>query len=288
MLANRPNLRAGTFHLGEIMEKNERREAAKDKMIVALDTSDADKATDLVQQLKNHVRCFKAGLTLVSALGTQRAIEIAKNAGRSKVFLDMKLHDIPEQIGGAVTAACQNGVSLMTLHASGGASMLDSARKARDGWHLQNENKPRPLLFAVTVLTSIDFKTGVDIGIYPAIALNIHDDAERANTQGMYRDEHVLRLARIAVNCGIDGVVCSPQELPRLRRSFTSKDLLTLTPGIRPAGSAANDQKRTGTPASAIADGSDILVIGRPITEAEDPVAAADRILDEIEAATPH
>lgn len=261
----------------------DRRDAVKDKLIVALDTTDADKATDLVYQLTGKCGYFKSGLTLVSALGTQRAIEIAKNAGRSKVFLDLKLHDIPEQVSGAVTAACQSGVSLMTLHASGGAAMLKAARKARDDWHAQHESRPRPLLFAVTLLTSMDYAEGVRTGIFKH--LNIADPKELEETQKMYLEGHVLNLARLAEECEIDGIVCSPQELPRLRRSFTKDDLLALTPAIRPKGSASGDQKRVDTPTSAILNGADFLVVGRPITQAEDAAAAADAILDEMAAA---
>jgi orotidine-5'-phosphate decarboxylase len=130
------------------------------------------------------------------------------------------------------------------------------------------------------LLTSIDYEQAVAIGVCPE--LNIHDEKERLETQQAYLERHVLQLARLAHDCGIDGIVCSPQEVPRLRRSFDHDDLKLLTPGIRPAGGKVHDQKRVATPAGAIKAGSDFLVVGRPITEAADLIKAADEIIDEI------
>ncbi|MCC7523130.1 orotidine-5'-phosphate decarboxylase [Candidatus Uhrbacteria bacterium] len=261
----------------------DRRFEARNRLIIALDTSDPTMAANWVQHLSGHCGFFKAGLTLESAVGTLRAIEMA-GFRQTPVFIDKKLHDIPEQVAGAVSALCaQPNVRIMTLHASGGPKMLEAARVARDAWHAANSDRPKPMLFAVTLLTSIDYDQAVDIGVCPQ--LNIIDEQERLETQKMYLERHVLQLARLAHDCGIDGIVCSPQEVPMLRRSFDHDDLKLLTPGIRPVGGKVHDQKRVATPAGAIKAGSDFLVVGRPITEAESPVEAAESIINEIEAA---
>lgn len=261
----------------------DRRTEAKNRLIIALDTTDPTTAANWVQYLSGHCGFFKAGLTLESAVGTHRAIEIA-GFRQTNVFIDKKLHDIPEQVAGSVGALCaQPNVRIISLHASGGPRMLEAARKARDTWHAANESHPKPLLFAVTLLTSIDYDQAVAIGVCPA--MNILDEQERLETQKMLLERHVLQLARLAHDCGIDGIVCSPQEVPMLRRSFDHDDLKLLTPGIRPAGGKVHDQKRVATPAGAIKAGADFLVVGRPITEAESLVDAAEAIINEIESA---
>jgi orotidine-5'-phosphate decarboxylase len=176
------------------------------------------------------------------------------------VFLDLKLHDIPNTVAGAVRSATQAGASLLTIHASGGAAMMSAAAEAASA-------PGSPRLLAVTVLTSMDANQLAGIGIAASPA------------------EQVLRLARLAQASGIDGMVCSAEEVATLRRE-TGPDTLLVIPGIRPAGSAMEDQKRIATPAQAIAYGASMLVVGRPITRANNPAVAARMILEEIEQAT--
>jgi orotidine-5'-phosphate decarboxylase len=172
------------------------------------------------------------------------------------VFLDLKLHDIPNTVAGAVRSATHAGASLLTIHASGGAAMMTAAAEAASV-------PGAPRLLAVTVLTSMDANQLAGIGITASPA------------------DQVLRLARLAQASGIDGMVCSAEEVALLRRETGPATLLVI-PGIRPAGSAVEDQKRVATPARAIAHGASLLVVGRPITRASDPAAAAQAILDEI------
>jgi orotidine-5'-phosphate decarboxylase len=175
------------------------------------------------------------------------------------VFLDLKLHDIPNTVAGAVRSATHAGASLLTIHAGGGAAMMSAAAEAASA-----PNSPR--LLAVTVLTSMDASELAGIGITASPA------------------DQVLRLAKLAKKSGIDGMVCSPEEVAALRKE-TGPDTLLVVPGIRPAGSGSDDQKRIATPAQAIADGASMLVVGRPITRAADPAAAAQSILRDIEQA---
>ena len=176
------------------------------------------------------------------------------------VFLDVKFHDIPNTVAGAVRQAAGLGVAMLTLHISGGPAML---RAALDAAH---EAERCPQLLGVTVLTSIDDADLAALGLSDKVA------------------DQVLRLGEIAWNAGLDGVVCSPQEITLLRERFAA-GVKIVVPGIRPAGSREGDQKRTMTPAEAIARGADILVIGRPITEAADPRAAALAVAAEIDTA---
>jgi orotidine-5'-phosphate decarboxylase len=173
------------------------------------------------------------------------------------VFLDLKLHDIPNTVAGAVRSATQAGASLLTIHATGGAAMMSAAAEAASA-------PGSPRLLAVTVLTSMDANQLAGIGITASPA------------------EQVLRLARLAQASGIDGMVCSAEEVATLRKE-TAPNTLLVIPGIRPAGSATEDQKRVATPAQAIAHGASMLVVGRPITLATDPAQAARAILQEIE-----
>jgi orotidine-5'-phosphate decarboxylase len=180
------------------------------------------------------------------------------------VFLDLKLHDIPNTVAGAVRSATHAGASLLTIHAAGGAAMMSAAAEAAAA-------PSSPRLLAVTVLTSMDSRELTNIGITTSPA------------------EQVLRLARLAQASGIDGMVCSAEEVATLRKE-TGPNTLLVIPGIRPAGSAlhaafGDDQKRIATPAQAIAHGASMLVVGRPITRAHDPAEAAQAILQEIEQA---
>jgi orotidine-5'-phosphate decarboxylase len=175
------------------------------------------------------------------------------------VFLDLKLHDIPNTVAGAIRSATKAGASLLTIHAAGGAAMMSAAAEAASA-------PGSPRLLAVTVLTSMDANELAGIGITASPA------------------EQVLRLAKLAQASGIDGMVCSAEEVATLRKE-TSPGTLLVIPGIRPTGSAIEDQKRIATPAHAIAHGASMLVVGRPITRAADPAEAAQAILQEIEQA---
>jgi orotidine-5'-phosphate decarboxylase len=229
----------------------------KDRLAIALDFSDEREAIELVDRLDNTCQWFKVGMELYYAAGN-RIVEKLRDRGFN-VFLDLKLHDIPNTVAGAVRSATRTGASLLTLHAGGGAAMMSAAAEAASA-------PGSPRLLAVTVLTSMDASELAGVGISTSPA------------------DQVLRLAKLARKSGIDGMVCSPEEVASLRRE-TGSDTLLVVPGIRPAGSATDDQRRIATPTQAIADGASMLVVGRPITRAADPAAAAQSILQEIEQA---
>ena len=227
-----------------------------DRIFVALDTPDLDKALALAEGLSGLVGGVKLGKEFFTAQGP--AGVNAVSALGVAVFLDLKFHDIPATVAGAVGAALAMKPLMLNVHASGGEAMMraatDAAREAGD---------ERPLVVAVTVLTSL---WSGDL-----VATGIGDNME----------DQVLRLAALAENCGLDGVVCSPREVAALRRE-RGPDFKLVVPGIRPAWAATDDQKRVETPADTVAAGADYLVIGRPITESQDPADAAKRIADEI------
>jgi orotidine-5'-phosphate decarboxylase len=220
------------------------------RICAALDVPDPAAARALAEKLAGHVGALKVGLELFVAHG--RAAVEAVRGFDLPIFLDLKLHDIPQTVEGAARAAGKLGASFITVHASGGAAMISAARRA-----LPRETK----LLAVTVLTSL--------GDDAAAALGFPADA-------------VLRLARLAVKAGADGIVCSANEIALLRRELGAGALL-IVPGIRPAGTDRGDQNRTGTPREAVRAGADLLVIGRPLRDAPDPAAAADAIAREID-----
>jgi orotidine-5'-phosphate decarboxylase len=230
---------------------------AQERVIVALDVPNAAAAFQLVDQLGNLVRWFKVGLELYLAEGNAFVHQL-KARGYS-VFLDLKLHDIPNTVAGAVRSVTTLGADMLTLHASGGPAMLSAANEAASAI------TGAPKLLAVSVLTSMDAAQLQSIGVEGPPA-----------TQ-------VLRLARLASEAGISGLVASSEEITALREQFPA--LTLVIPGIRPAGSAIGDQKRIATPAAAIAAGADYLVIGRPITQAANPAAAATAILEEVDKA---
>jgi orotidine-5'-phosphate decarboxylase len=235
------------------------------RVIVALDFPEPRGALALAQRLDPTACALKVGKELFVAGGLEPVRAMV--AGGFRIFLDLKFHDIPNTVAGACAAATRLGVWMLNVHAAGGAAMLAAARHAVDEAAETCRSKP-PLLIAVTVLTSLsddDLK-----------ATGVGDDATR----------QALRLARLSADCGLDGVVCSAQEAPALRAALGSNFKL-VTPGIRPAGSAAGDQTRIVTPQAAIANGADYLVIGRPITEAPDPVAALNNINASLPATTP-
>jgi len=225
---------------------------ARHRLIPAIDTADQARARSLALALAPHAGALKLGLELFTAEG-QAALRAMTAA--CPVFLDLKLHDIPNTVAGAVRALLPGRPAMLTLHAAGGAAMLAAARAAAEA-----AGDDRPILLAVTVLTSIDPATLAATGI-----------SADAVTQ-------VLRLARLALAAGADGLVCSPLEIAPIRQALGAAPLLVV-PGIRPAGSAAGDQARTATPTEAVAAGADWIVVGRPITGAPDPAAAAAAIV---------
>ncbi len=241
------------------------RSSAAQRIIVALDVDNREQALALVEKLPGAV-IFKIGLRLFTAEGPSLLQALAQQG--KKVFLDLKLHDIPHTVAGAAAAATRHGVAMMTLHASGGLVMMQKAAEVvRE--ESRFSGKPKPLLLGVTVLTSLKSAELADIGM-PADA-----------------DRQVLRLAHLAQDAGMDGIVCSPQELKRVRTEF-GKDFLVITPGIRPAWAAADDQKRIMTPAMALFQGADYLVIGRPIIAAASPGEAFLKITQELESTDSH
>lgn len=230
--------------------------APTDRLAVALDVERIEEAISLAGMLKSHVGWFKVGLGLFSAEGPRSVSAIAE---LGPVFLDLKLHDIPATVGMACRSASRLGVGLLTLHASGGREMMLMAREAVKGSGMK--------LLGVTVLTSLaDKELREEVGI------------ERCA-----RDQ-VLFLAEKALQAGLDGLVASPMDAKPLREAFGDSFLL-VTPGIRLGGDPHHDQKRLATPSEAILSGSDVLVVGRSITMAGDPVGVAREILSEIHVA---
>jgi len=231
---------------------------ARDKIVVALDVDSLAKARALAERLTGHVGAFKIGKELFTAVGPAVIDAVTRHGGR--VFLDLKFHDIPNTVAGAVRSAIRHGVWMLNVHASGGAAMCRAAAEAARG------AAQKPLVIGVTVLTRLNDDDLGDIGLTgPA-------------------DAAAVRLAKLAQANGLDGVVASAKEVRAIKRAC-GEEFVVVTPGIRPAGGAVGDQKRVVTPSMAVADGADYLVIGRPITGADDPAAAAAAIAAEIAAA---
>ena len=229
---------------------------ARDRLVVALDVPTPQEAAALVERLAGLAGLFKVGSQLFTAGGPELVRGLV--ARGEKVFLDLKYHDIPNTVAGAVSAACQLGVSLVDVHALGGKAMMEAAVGAMPAMGTR--------LLAITVLTSHDAASLADMGLPPDL------------------DQAVRRLALLAHTAEVDGVVASPHEVPLIREACGG-DFLVVTPGIRPGGARADDQARAATPAAALAAGADLLVVGRPIIEAADPAAAARAILREMEGA---
>jgi orotidine-5'-phosphate decarboxylase len=225
------------------------------RIIVALDVPDLDRAVELARALRDTVGLFKIGLELFSAHGPA-AVEAVRAVG-TPIFLDLKLHDIPATVAGAVRAVGRLGVAMLTVHAAGGEEMLRAAVEAA------RSLEDPPVVLGVTVLTSL---ADADLD-----AVGLAGPPEAA----------VARLARLACSSGAGGLVCSPREAAALRSALGPGPLLVV-PGVRPAGKELSDQKRVSTPADAVAAGADLLVIGRPITRASDPAAAARSIAVEM------
>lgn len=224
------------------------------RLIVAIDTADPARARALIAAVAPHCGLVKLGLEAFCAHGPA----ILDTAGETPVFLDLKLHDIPNTVAGSVRALLPRYPAMLTVHASGGTAMIEAARHAAE-----EAGAARPKLLAITILTSLLTSQLAEIGF-----------ADDARAQ-------VLRLARLALAAGADGLVCSAQEIAPLRDAFGAGPILAV-PGIRPAGAAADDQARTATPEQAIRDGADYIVVGRPVTSAADPAAAAAAIAQAI------
>lgn len=234
---------------------------ADDRLIVALDVDSFDKMKALVDELGDLISYYKVGMELYYSAGSD-TIRYLKEHGK-KVFLDLKLHDIPNTVGHSVASVTRLGVNLITIHAAGGRAMMQAAlRYAKIT--ADELGVERPKILAVTVLTSFDDQGWQEVGGHLPI------------------QEHVLELAALAKSSGVDGVVASPKEAGSIREMAGKDDFLIVTPGIRPSFAQTDDQKRIATPSQAFKDGSSMLVIGRPITQAIDPCAAARLILKEI------
>ena len=230
-----------------------------DRIIIALDVPAKDDALALVSRLQS-AKTFKVGLELFTAEGP--ALFQKLRILRKDVFLDLKLHDIPNTVAGAVRSAIGHGVQMMTIHTSGGREMMvKAAETATEA--ARSAKREKPILLGVTILTSLKGAELKEIGMTPDLGAQ------------------VLRLAGLAKAAGLDGVVCSPREIEILRKEF-GRDLVIVTPGIRPIWAAAQDQKRIMTPAEAVAKGADYLVIGRPVTAAPSPEEAFLRIVEEV------
>ncbi len=228
----------------------------RERLIVALDVSSAKDAQKIVFSLGDAVQLYKVGMQLYTAEGPQMVRNLV--ASGRKVFLDLKYHDIPNTVAAAVREAAQLGVTMLTVHASGGTKMLHAAVEAA------REKDSGPQVLAVTVLTSMD-----------------DQDLNETGVQGSVEDQ-VVWLASLALDSGCAGVVSSPREVKTLRAKLGS-NFLAVTPGVRPGGAAHGDQARVATPAEAIAAGATHIVVGRPITAAANPSAEAVKILQELE-----
>jgi orotidine-5'-phosphate decarboxylase len=234
----------------------------QNKLIVALDVDTGDEARRLVKMLRGIVGMFKIGSQLFTVAGPDLVREIVKSGDR--VFLDLKFHDIPNTVAAAGIEATRLGVTIFNVHAAGGSEMM---RRTADAIaeYAEAEGQARPLVIAVTVLTSSNEKTLAELG------------------WSVNPEELVERLAVLAAGSGMDGVVASPREVGVVRAAVTRPGFIVVTPGVRPAGSSANDQIRVTTPRAAVMAGADYLVVGRPILEAADPARAALQIIDEME-----
>ncbi len=233
-----------------------------DKIIVALDVDSVDNAESIIAEIGNSVGAFKIGLQLFTAAGPGYVSRLAERGIR--VFLDLKFHDIPNTVAKAAVEASKFGVWMMNVHASGGGEMMKRT-VAAVAENCEKERIQKPLIIAVTVLTSSNEETLREIGV--------DQDVEK----------QVVKLAQLAAESGMDGVVASPREVGLIRRAVVEPNFLTVTPGIRPKVATLDDQKRVTTFGQALANGSDYVVIGRPITQATDRRAALGSILNEVE-----
>ena len=227
------------------------------RIYVAIDTPDQARAVTLARNLAGHVGGVKLGKEFFVANGPAGVRAVA-DVGMP-IFLDLKFHDIPNTVAGAIRSALPLAPAILNVHASGGAAMMRAAKDALD-----DTSHARPMLIAVTVLTSLGDDDLAELGIEKSA------------------EDQVVHLAALTKACGLDGVVCSPREITSIR-AVCGPGFKLIVPGIRPAWAASGDQKRITTPADAIKAGADYLVIGRPITGADDPVKAAEKIADELD-----
>lgn len=225
------------------------------KIICALDTSDLDEAFRTVRLLKDHVRAFKIGHALTLNHGLS-VIDRLRDVGANRVFLDLKFHDIPNSVGLAVREAARHGAWMVTVHVAGGPAMLNAAAEEARAFG----DEDRPCIVGVSVLTSLDQHTLTDhLGVSRTV------------------EEHMVYLSRLAVDCDLDGVVCSAHEIRAIRAAVGPRGLI-VTPGIRLSGGESHDQKRVGDATTAIAHGADYLVVGRALTDSSDPIATLGRL----------
>ena len=232
----------------------------KSRIIVALDVDELEKAKNLVKLLKNEVAAFKIGKQLFTRCGPDAVKMVHDQGGR--VFLDLKFHDIPTTVAKASVEVMRLGVFMFNMHASGGLDMMKKAVSEVKEKALE-KGEAKPIILAVTVLTSQGPEDLKRLGIH------------------MGMEEMVVNLACLAKEAGIDGVVASPKEIQAIRKTC-GNDFVIVTPGIRPASSSKDDQKRIMTPIEAVNAGADYIVVGRPITQAEDPLSAAQSINNEL------
>lgn len=231
-----------------------------DRIFCALDTTETASAVALAKKLQGTVGGVKLGLEFFCANGADGFKAVAETG--MPIFLDLKFHDIPNTVAGAIRAVAPLGPKILTIHTQGGPEMMRRAAETAVE-EAEKNGHDKPWVTGVTILTSMDDSDLKAIGVDDAVA------------------DQVARLAGLAHRSGLDGMVCSPREIT-LARVATAPDFKLVVPGIRPAGSAAGDQKRVMTPADAVTAGADVLVIGRPITQADDPAAAARAIADSI------
>lgn len=232
-------------------------------IIMAMDTSDLDEARRLADRVRPHVDIVKVGLQLYSTFGV-KAVEVLKRDG-FHIFLDLKLMDIPNTVSSACLALCEHEPLLITLHTMGGQEMMRAAAIAvRD--NCRQEGTRKPVLIGVTVLTSLDLLALRKIGVADTV------------------EDQVIRLAKLARDSNLDGLVSSPLETKLVRREVGA-GMILVTPGVRLAGTSQDDQKRVATPGDAMRDGADFIVVGRPLYRAQDPAEVAVRMLEEIQVA---
>ncbi len=236
--------------------------AFKERIIVALDVTTADEARECVAELSPTVGAFKIGLQLFTSAGSDFVRELVEDG--IKIFLDLKFHDIPATVAKTSVESARLGVWMFNVHSSGGTEMIRRTVESVEEV-CQKENLDRPKIIGVTVLTSSDKASLRELGIEETV------------------DERVLRLARISLSNGLNGVVASPRETDLIRQEITGHDFLVVTPGIRMTEVEGEDQKRVMTPGDAIIHGSDYLVIGRPILSAADKTDAVKQIITDIE-----
>ncbi|MGI8670321.1 MAG: orotidine-5'-phosphate decarboxylase [Aridibacter sp.] len=233
----------------------------KEKIIVALDVPTKNEAKEIIAELRDEVGAFKIGLQLFTSVGASFIREVVDDG--IKLFLDVKFHDIPNTVAKASVEAAKLGVWMFNIHALGGTEMMKTTVvEVRE--FCDKENLQQPKIIGVTILTSLDEKSLEQVGIEKNI------------------QKQVVNLAKLSAECGLDGVVASPQEVKIIRENVAKDDFLIITPGIRLSFATNDDQKRVMTPAEAIQAGSDYLVIGRPIIKADNRINAVRQIIDEI------